>query len=103
MKLPESDKSLLLRTDFADAAAWALLCKAVQSPSKEGFQAGVECISDPACNGLTLEQLMTVLTTSGDRTFAFVADQIALLHAGPELFGRRIERQPDGIARAGGE
>jgi hypothetical protein len=78
MKLPESDKSLLLRTDFSDDAAWALLCKAVQSPSKEGFQAGVECVSDPACNGLTLEQLMTVLPASGDRTFAFVADQIAL-------------------------
>jgi hypothetical protein len=78
VKLPEPDQSLLLRTDFSDDAAWTALCDAVRAPSEEGFQAGVPCISDLACNGLTVEQLMNELQKSGDRTFAFVADRTAL-------------------------
>ena len=78
-KLPKSDNSLLLRTDFSDDAAWAALCEAVQVPSEEGFQANLDCISDPAYDGLTLEQL--VAGPEGRRSrhiFAFVADRIAL-------------------------
>jgi hypothetical protein len=43
------DASLLIRTDFSDDAAWALLCAAVQAPeSTEGFLANFVCVSDPA-------------------------------------------------------
>ena len=76
--LPTSDNSLLLRTDFSDDAAWAALCEAVRVPSEEGFQAHLDCISDPVYDGLTVEQLVKLVPKGGDRAFAFVADRIAL-------------------------
>ncbi len=82
--LPKSDDSLLLRTDFSNDAAWVSLCEAAESPSYEGFQAHLLCISDPAYDGLTVQQLRTLLPKGGDhkRAFAFIADQLAL--ANPE-------------------
>ena len=77
-KLPKSDNSLLLRTHFSDDAAWAALCEAVREPSEEGFQARVECISDPAYDGLKIEQLVALAPKGGDRTFAFLADRVTL-------------------------
>jgi hypothetical protein len=78
--LPKSDSTLLLRTDFSDDAAWAALCEAVQVPSEEGFQAHLDCISDPVYDELTVEQLVRLAPKGGDHNhvFAFVADRIAL-------------------------
>jgi hypothetical protein len=77
-KLPKTDSSLLLRTDFSDDAAWAALCEAVQEPSEEGFQARLDCINDTAYDRLTVEQLVALAPKGGDLTFAFIADRIAL-------------------------
>ena len=77
-KLSKSDNSLLLRTDFSDDAAWTALCAAAQVPSEEGFQARLDCISDPDYDGLTVEQLVALAPKGGDHTFAFLADHIAL-------------------------
>ena len=77
-KLPETDDSLLLRTDFSDHAAWAAVCEAAQEPSAEGFQARLECVSDAAYEGLTVEQVIAL--TDGERTFVFLADQVTLSH-----------------------
>jgi hypothetical protein len=77
-KPPSSDKSLLLRTDFSDDAAWAAVCEAVQAPSEEGFQAHVDCVSDRAYDGLSVEQLVALV--ADDRTFAFVVDAITMTH-----------------------
>jgi hypothetical protein len=77
-KLPKSDNSLLLRTDFTDEAVWTALCEAAQEESDEGFRARVDCISDPAYNGLTVEQLVALAPKGGDHSFAFVVDRIAL-------------------------
>jgi hypothetical protein len=77
-QLPSIENSLLLRTDFFDDTAWASLCEAVQQPNEEGFKAFVECISDPAYDGLTVEQLMALAPKGdecGEHTFAFVADR----------------------------
>ena len=79
-KLPKTDNSLLLRTDFSDDAAWAALCEAVQEPSEEGFQAFVDCVSDPAYDGLTVEQLVALAPKGGDRSFAFLADRTTFIH-----------------------
>ena len=76
--LPISDNSLLLRTDFADDAAWTALCEAVRVPSEDGFLAGVDCISDPAFDGLTVEQLIALAPRSGHYSFVFVVDRLAL-------------------------
>jgi hypothetical protein len=79
-KLPKSDQSLLLRTDYSDDAAWVALCAAVQMPSDEGFQAYLDCISDPDYDGLTVEQLVALQQGVGDPTFLFIADRHALTH-----------------------
>jgi uncharacterized protein DUF6924 len=77
-KLPVTDHSLLLRTDFSDHAAWVALCEAAQEPIDEGFQARLECVSDAAYEGLTVEQLIAL--TDGERTFVFLADRTTLTH-----------------------
>jgi hypothetical protein len=77
-QLPNIENSLLLRTDFSDDAAWASLCEAVLQPNEEGFKAFVVCISDPAYDGLTLDQLMALAPKGdqcGEHTFAFIADR----------------------------
>jgi hypothetical protein len=73
-KLPKTDNSLLLRTDFSDDGAWAALCDSVQEPSKEGFQARLHCISDRVYDGLTVEQLVALALKGGNHSFAFIAD-----------------------------
>ena len=79
-RLPETDNPLLLRTDFFDDAAWAALCKAAQEPSEEGFQASLACVSDAAYEGLTVEELVALVPTDGERAFVFLADRVALTH-----------------------
>jgi hypothetical protein len=79
-KLPKSVNSLLLRTDFTDEAAWTAVCEAAQEESDEGFQARLDCISDPACDGLTVEQLVALAPKGGDHSFAFVADRNTLMN-----------------------
>ena len=74
-KLPKTDDALLLRTDFSDDAAWAALCEAVQGPSEKGFKAFVACVSDPAYDGMTVEQLVALAPKGGDHSFAFIADR----------------------------
>jgi len=73
--LPVSDKSLLIRTDFSDEAAWGDVCERVQAVSDEGFQAFVECVSDPAYDGMSVAQLLALAADEGDRTFVFIADR----------------------------
>jgi len=69
---------LLLRTHFSDDVTWAALCEAVQATTEEGFQARVDCISDPAYDGLTVEQLVALAPKSGDHSFVFIVDRLAL-------------------------
>jgi hypothetical protein len=76
--IPETEDSLVLRTDFSDNSAWESVCAAIQEPVGE-FQAYVDCLSDPEYDGLTAEQL-TTLIPRGSRLFAFIVDQVALTH-----------------------
>jgi hypothetical protein len=73
--LPKAKHSLMLRTDFSDDAAWGALCAAIKEPNEDGFKAYVDCISDPAYDGLTVEQLVALAPKGGDRCFAFIADR----------------------------
>jgi hypothetical protein len=80
--LPKTSNSPLLRTDFSDDTAWISLCRAVQAPSDDGFEARVDCINDPAHDGLTVEQLVAMAPKDGDHVFAFMVDRVAL--TGPD-------------------
>ena len=77
-KLPKTENSLLLRTDFSDDAAWAALCEAVQEPGEEGFRAFLECISDPTYDGLTVKQLVALAPKGSGHSFAFIVDSVSL-------------------------
>lgn len=73
--VPKTKHSLVLRTDFSDDAAWEALRAAIEEPSEEGFKANVNYISDPAYDGLTVEQLVALAPKDGDRSFVFIADR----------------------------
>ena len=73
-KLPETENALLLRTDFGDDVEWTALCEAVRRPSTEGFRANLDCVSDPSCDGLTVDALVTLAAGAHDCFFVFVAD-----------------------------
>ncbi len=79
--LPKTEHSLLLRTGFSDDSAWEAVCAAVQAPNADGFQAYVDCISDPSYTGLTVEQLLALAPQGGDRSFAFIVDQFTLTNS----------------------
>ena len=77
-KLPQTKNSLVLRTHFSDDGSWEALCVSIQEPSEEGFKAFVDCISDPAYDGLTVEQLLALSPKGSGRSFVFIADRITL-------------------------
>jgi hypothetical protein len=76
--IPETENSLVLRSDFSDNSAWEPICAAIQESVGE-FRAYVDCLSDPEYDGLTAEQL-TTLIPRGSRLFAFIVDRVALTH-----------------------
>ena len=76
--LPATNRSLVLRTDFSDDATWQRICDAIQQPAGE-FQADVECVSDPAFDGVSKEQLVTAGSDSY-RTFVCVVDRMTITH-----------------------
>ena len=77
--LPDSERSLLLRTDFADAPAWQALCATLQQPASL-FEADIELVSDPAFAGFDPAQLTARATRGPYRAFLFVVDQTTLSH-----------------------
>jgi hypothetical protein len=77
--IPRTKDSLVLRTDFSDDAAWTSICEAVCQPVGD-YRAYVDCVSDPQFNGLTPEQLATLVPMDYDRTFVFLVDREALTH-----------------------
>jgi len=79
LQWPETENTVLLRTDFSEDAAWALLSKAAQALSEEGFQANVACVNDRVFDGLTLEHVVALARKgSSSHSFAFIADRLTL-------------------------
>ena len=78
-KIPASDNALALRTDFSDEAAWNAVCAAIQEPDDEfGFTANVNFVNDREYEGLTVEQLPSILADDANYSFAFIIDHKAL-------------------------
>lgn len=95
--LPETDTTIVLRTDFSDDAEWSALCEAVQALSEDGFQAQVDCISDTAYDGLTVEQLVALAPKGpecGIHTFAFIADQVTFANSDRPILVVNLRREP---------
>jgi len=71
--LLDTTDAALLRTDFSDDRAWEAICAEARAPYGM-FMASVVCVSDPAFEGLTPNQLLA-LTGSYRHTFIFMADR----------------------------
>jgi hypothetical protein len=73
--------SLLVRTDFADPAAWIELAHAAVAPDPvEGFTAGLALIDDPTWDGITVHGLLDAIGEPPP-FYIFVADHESLTHA----------------------
>lgn len=77
--IPDTKNSLVLRTDFSDAAGWNFIYAAIREPVGE-FQAYVDFVSDPEYDGLTTEQVLSLIPKGFKNSFMFIVDQTSLSH-----------------------
>ena len=78
-KLPNTKDTPVVRTDFSDDAAWESICSAIRRPVGE-FRAFIDCISDPAYEGLNVQQLVSLVPSDFGHNVLFVVDRTALTH-----------------------
>jgi hypothetical protein len=80
--LPQSEDTLLIRTDFSDEAAWQTLRTVITTPDEEdGFLAALHIVDDPAYRDLTTEQIAELAPAEDD--LLILADRQAL--SGPDM------------------
>lgn len=89
-KIPNTEHSLVLRTDFADEASWKALCAAIQRPVGD-FRARVSLLSDRVYEGATVEQ---IIASAADHTFVFIADRVALEDPAQPVLVVDLEEEP---------
>lgn len=77
LRLPMTKDTPLVRVDFRDDTAWALLCERVMAPVGE-FRAYVECVSTLECDGASPAQLASAVPEQGVHSILLVADDRAL-------------------------
>jgi hypothetical protein len=77
--LPQSDDTLLIRTDFSDQEGWKALRIAVMTPNEDDFLANVHFVDDLAYRDVTAEQLAALLDP---HALLIVADKLSI--ASPE-------------------
>lgn len=80
--LPDTDETLLIRTDFSDPNAWQALLTTVMTPNQDGFLANVHLVDDLAYRDLTTEQILSA-AREVDADLFVVADKTAL--TAPEM------------------
>ncbi len=76
--LPNSEKSLLIRTSFGDDDAWAEVLDLINAQTDEGFRAQVEVVNDRSFDGATAEALNGLDRGGYPFDFIFVADEKTL-------------------------
>jgi len=74
--LPQTNDTLLIRTDFSDQTAWQALHTAITTPNEDDFLANVHIVDDPAYSELTTEQVISLAPARG--FLLIVADKTAL-------------------------
>jgi hypothetical protein len=75
--LPRSEKSLVLRADFSDDAAWEACCAALRARSGL-FRANVHCVNDRQFKDIGVEELVGQASHDGDPTFVFLIDRVTI-------------------------
>lgn len=72
-----SENPLVLRVDFTNQAIWEEICRAVQEPV-DGFYAYIEFLNDPMYEGVTQENLRTLIPDNYNHCFIIIVDRIAI-------------------------
>jgi hypothetical protein len=97
--LPQTDRTLLIRTDFSDQAAWQALRTQITTPTEDGFLASVHIVDDPAYRDLTSEQVVSLAPARG--FLLIVADKTALTAPGMPLLAVLPYEEEDSEAEQG--
>lgn len=71
----------MLRTDFADDAAWEELGRILATPSEDDFLPYVELVADPRFTGVVAEEALDRLPVGYDHPILVLADTTALASA----------------------
>lgn len=97
-QLPDTHNTLVLRTDFSDAAAWEAICAAIQKPVG-AFKAFVDFVDDPAYNNIAIEQVLALVPPDSNHTFMFIVDRIALSQADHSILAVDLNEERGRIFR----
>jgi hypothetical protein len=73
---PDDLHSLLIRTDFADDAAWTAFQRELTT-QPGSFRANLQFVNDRRFENLTIDELLA-LTDGSEETFIFLADREAI-------------------------
>jgi hypothetical protein len=90
-RLPATEDSLVLRTDFSTDSGWESVCEAISAPVGE-FQAQLSCVSDPAFDGFTMESLLGL--KHGDHGYVFIVDHVTLTDPDMPVLVVDLEDEP---------
>jgi hypothetical protein len=96
LPLPDTNDSLLIRTDFADGLAWKSLVEEVRRENSDGFRAYVELVDETGFASADPLELKAAVAMAGtDAAVLFVADSQTLGQSGfPILVIDLLEDRP---------
>jgi hypothetical protein len=81
MEFPRTENALVVRTDFSNTASWDALCTAIQEPvGAFQFRAYVDFLSNPDHDGISPEQLRSLIPEHYKPSFIFIVDHVSLTH-----------------------
>ncbi|MFE6826216.1 DUF6924 domain-containing protein [Streptomyces sp. NPDC057690] len=72
--LPDGSGAVVIRTDFTDAQAWDQLRSHIGSYAPVGLLVDVRTVDDPRHEGMTAEQLRSLVSDSAQYPYLAVAD-----------------------------
>lgn len=78
-RLPETENTPVLRTDFLDEAAWVGVCAAIVRPVGE-FRAYVDFVDDGQYEGVATQQILSLIPMDYRHSLIFVVDRETLNH-----------------------
>ena len=78
-QLPQTQKPVILRTDFSSHANWDSICAEIQKPvGILRFRANVEFLDDVVYAGITKEQLLKYIPHNYNHSFIVIVDQTTI-------------------------
>ncbi|MFC4084123.1 DUF6924 domain-containing protein [Amycolatopsis samaneae] len=79
--LPEGDGALVIRTDFTHPRAWEELSDLLRGLTSEGLLTEVRVVDDSRYEGMTTQQLLTLVPDGGEYAYLAVADGLTTASA----------------------